>query len=683
MNLPTWVEPTNPWLRPLAGRLRGFFLPARLVALPAPPGVEPSLIQACEQVLTALLRSSGVLGIVALLMVAPLLIGQGRLLQLAFVFGVIVALLLLGLLRRGAYPLRAGAFLLCLYSLALVDLAVLGTSAEVYAYLIGFCFFASIYFSYRPWIGLSALGLSLVTLASSGALVSSGAFVPQFGARDPMSMQLQLIRALVFLLIVGTGQAGVNGLLSALRYAWQREREARERLETRVAERTHDLAAAHALALEQRQHEAQQKEYLAALHQTTLELLCQRDVGLLLHMLAVRASAILDAPFALIVLEQAGELLVMARTSNQLSPIGTPAVRGRAVQTWRCYESQQPVVTDDYLAQENRNQEFDPLGFRAILNVPIVAGARCLGVLSFTRLTPEHSFSPTEIEAAQTFARLAAVVIDNANLYEAAQRELAVRERAEGELKRYADALELQNSELDAFAHTVAHDLKSPLTTIIGYAELLTDSYDLFERREVADFLGTITRMGHKMTRIVNELLLLASVRSGEQAPRDLLALDQIMIDLDIRLAQEVLSSQATIVRPERWPAALGYAPWVEEVLANYLSNALKYGGRPPRITVGAEPAEGGQVCIWVADNGPGLSAEEQAQLFTPFTRLRARRADGHGLGLSIVQRIVQRLGGSVGVESQPGQGSRFFFTLPAAPIKSENSAPHRLLPSP
>ncbi len=98
---------------------------------------------------------------------------------------------------------------------------------------------------------------------------------------------------------------------------------------------------------------------------------------------------------------------------------------------------------------------------------------------------------------------------------------------------------------------------------------------------------------------------------------------------------------------------------------------------------LGAEPAEGDQVCIWVADNGPGLSAEEQAQLFTPFTRLRARRADGHGLGLSIVQRIVQRLGGSVGVESQPGQGSRFFFTLPAAPIKSENSAPHRLLPSP
>ena len=80
MNLPTWAEPTQPWLQPIATRLRSFFLPPRLTALPIPPGVEPSLIQACEQVLTALLRSSGVLGILALLMVTPLLIGQGRLL---------------------------------------------------------------------------------------------------------------------------------------------------------------------------------------------------------------------------------------------------------------------------------------------------------------------------------------------------------------------------------------------------------------------------------------------------------------------------------------------------------------------------------------------------------------------------------------------------------------------------
>ena len=100
---------------------------------------------------------------------------------------------------------------------------------------------------------------------------------------------------------------------------------------------------------------------------------------------------------------------------------------------------------------------------------------------------------------------------------------------------------------------------------------------------------------------------------------------------------------------------------------ANYLSNAIKYGGAPAIITLGAGPAEPGFVRFWVRDNGPGLSMDQQSQLFTPFTRLHTDRADGQGLGLSIVQRIIEKLGGSVGVESIPGQGSTFYFTLPAA----------------
>jgi signal transduction histidine kinase len=120
-------------------------------------------------------------------------------------------------------------------------------------------------------------------------------------------------------------------------------------------------------------------------------------------------------------------------------------------------------------------------------------------------------------------------------------------------------------------------------------------------------------------------------------------------------------------------------------VWANYLVNALKYGGRPPRVELGfgelATPIPGAkrdgkrrigepaQIRFWVRDNGPGIAPEDQARLFTPFTRLDQVRAKGHGLGLSIVRRIVERLGGQVGVESHgvPSQGSEFFFTLPAA----------------
>ena len=94
----------------------------------------------------------------------------------------------------------------------------------------------------------------------------------------------------------------------------------------------------------------------------------------------------------------------------------------------------------------------------------------------------------------------------------------------------------------------------------------------------------------------------------------------------------------------------------------------MKYGGRPPRIELGSSKGDEGMVRFWIQDNGAGLTAEQQRELFTPFTRLSQVRLEGHGLGLSIVQRIVERLGGQVGVESDgvPGQGSTFYFTLPS-----------------
>ena len=122
---------------------------------------------------------------------------------------------------------------------------------------------------------------------------------------------------------------------------------------------------------------------------------------------------------------------------------------------------------------------------------------------------------------------------------------------------------------------------------------------------------------------------------------------------------------------PDTWPVALGHAPWVEEVWVNYLSNALNYGGRPPRVELGATTRPDNTVCFWIRDNGSGLTPEEQSRLFTPFTRFDPKsgrgRAKGHGLGLSIVRRIVGKLGGEVGVASEVDHGSVFSFTLPAA----------------
>jgi hypothetical protein len=141
------------------------------------------------------------------------------------------------------------------------------------------------------------------------------------------------------------------------------------------------------------------------------------------------------------------------------------------------------------------------------------------------------------------------------------------------------------------------------------------------------------------------------------------------------RLAYLIWEYRAEVVVPTEWPQAVGHAPWIEEIWVNYISNGCKYGGTPPRLELGAQLLADGWVRFWVRDNGMGISPENQVRLFTPYTRLGQMqggtplvRAKGHGLGLSIVRRIVDKLGGQVGVESEnmPGRGCTFSFTLPA-----------------
>jgi signal transduction histidine kinase len=250
---------------------------------------------------------------------------------------------------------------------------------------------------------------------------------------------------------------------------------------------------------------------------------------------------------------------------------------------------------------------------------------------------------------------------------QAANRELAMHLE---ELDAANAELQARNAELDAFAHTVAHDLKNPLSNLMGYAEFVSTSYPDLPEQDVHKSLHTIVKTGQKMNSIIEELLLLSQVRKVE-VKTGRLDTARIVAEAQKRLAYMIQEHQAEITLPNTWPEASGYAPWVEEVWANYISNALKYGGRPPWMELGGEKQPNGFVRFWVRDNGQGLTPEEQAQLFTPFMRLDQVRAMGHGLGLSIVRRIVEKLGGQVGVKSQVGQGSTFFFTLPAAPAQT------------
>jgi len=230
-------------------------------------------------------------------------------------------------------------------------------------------------------------------------------------------------------------------------------------------------------------------------------------------------------------------------------------------------------------------------------------------------------------------------------------------------LRRLNAELQARNEELDAFDHTVAHDLRNPLALIMGFASVLERDYATTLDEEQQKCLRAIVRNGRKMNNIIDELLLLAGVRKME-VEMEPLDMANIVAEAQQRLAFLIEKHQAKIILPDTWPVALGYGPWVEEVWANYLSNAIKYGGRPPRVELGATTQPDGTVRFWVRDNGPGLTPEDQARLFTPYTRLDQIRAKGHGLGLSIARRIVEQLGGQVGVESEAGQGSVFTFTL-------------------
>src|SRR5690606_29208547 len=132
------------------------------------------------------------------------------------------------------------------------------------------------------------------------------------------------------------------------------------------------------------------------------------------------------------------------------------------------------------------------------------------------------------------------------------------------------------------------------------------------------------------------------------------------------QLGELIKETNTKIDFPQVWPQANGYAPWVEVIWVNYLTNAIKYGGNTPEISVGAE--EGIHYArFWIQDNGNGVSPDDQEKLFKKYSRLNPEKAEGYGLGLSIVKRIAQKLGGYVGVESTgiKGEGSRFWFELP------------------
>ena len=221
-------------------------------------------------------------------------------------------------------------------------------------------------------------------------------------------------------------------------------------------------------------------------------------------------------------------------------------------------------------------------------------------------------------------------------------------------------ALSYARKEQEAFGRMVAHEISQPLTQIMFQIEGGLDGG--LSAEELVGIKDSVDRI-HA---IVRSMLSLSKLHEQRV---ELEALDmRVAIDRSRQTLRQLLAaSSARIVVPDDMPRALGYGPWVEQVFTNYITNAVKYGGRPPEIVIDWKRASDDQVQYMVRDNGRGLLPHEQAMVWNEFTRLSHIETDGHGLGLAIVKRVVARMRGSVGLESTPGGGSTFYFCLPAA----------------
>ncbi|MBN1761129.1 MAG: HAMP domain-containing histidine kinase [Chitinispirillaceae bacterium] len=243
--------------------------------------------------------------------------------------------------------------------------------------------------------------------------------------------------------------------------------------------------------------------------------------------------------------------------------------------------------------------------------------------------------------------------------------------------KKIQTDLEQKVAELNTFGHTVAHDLKNPLMIINMAITTLSREYPEFSEGKAKKMVGFIQNSTVNMMNIIESLLVFAGIRMMEHKSFSLFPVTECVDEALHRLAYNIEANHVVIRKPDSWPSVYGHAPWVTEVLVNYINNAIKYGGNSqtgitPEIELGFDlpgmytSPQVDHARIWVKDNGDGIPEEKADRLFREFSRLHSSRYEGHGLGLSIVKSVVDKLGGTVGFEPNQERGCRFYFTLPA-----------------
>jgi len=241
-----------------------------------------------------------------------------------------------------------------------------------------------------------------------------------------------------------------------------------------------------------------------------------------------------------------------------------------------------------------------------------------------------------------------AVLVQVHNATERAEREREARDLAE---------------RTDALLRTLAHDLRGPLTSVMGFSQLLLERAPTLSLDKQRECLEVMHRSSRSMRDLVESLLEFSAL-GGDTAPLQVVELNRVLQQVEAELEGELRATGATLEYRRIYPRVRGREAEVSRVFRNLLGNALRHrrSGVRPRILVSGVGEEGGHCIFCVQDNGIGIEPSRAQEIFQLFSR---GVGGGAGVGLSIVERIVRGGGGRVWVESEPGEGSRFYFTLP------------------
>jgi GAF domain-containing protein len=333
-----------------------------------------------------------------------------------------------------------------------------------------------------------------------------------------------------------------------------------------------------------------------------------------------------------------------------------PMDQGRGSLFGRILLERKPVQIFDVLADpEYAMHELQKrAGFRTVLGVPLLRDGVPIGLLSVNRTTVKP-FTDKQIELVTAFADQAAIAIENVRLFD--------------EIQDKSRQLEVASQHKSQFLANMSHELRTPLNAILGYTELMADGAYGEPSEKMLGILQRLEANGRHLLGLINDVLDLSKIEAG-----------QLVLELSDYSVQDIVQTVRSTLEPlaadkklafkvevaSKLPPGRGDGRRLTQVLINLVGNAIKFTDAG-EVAIKAE-ANNGSFYVSVRDTGPGISAADQAKLFQEFQQADnaiTRKKGGTGLGLAISKRIIEMHGGKIGVESQPGQGSTFAFTLP------------------